>query len=191
MSASKPPIRPSARTAILRAAAAVYSASPGSSIERVAEAAGVSRATLFRHFTDRDDLIRSAGRECLSDLHEALTRADLGRGDARARLLRLLEVLIGAGLQWRFAFAFGDLLDDPSLADATARLDRHVEPVIDAAVSAGLLRDDVPEAWFREAFDALLFATWTVVERGQVARADAPAMMLRTLLDGFGKGRRA
>lgn len=190
MTNPKTPIRPPARTAILRAAAAIYSVSPSASIERVAEAAGVSRATLFRHFADRDDLIRSAGRECLAELDGALGSADLRRGDARSRLLRLLDVLIGAGLQWRFAFAYGDILDDGSLAKAAARLDRHVDPVIAAALREGLFRKDVPEAWFREAFDALLFACWTVVERGRVARADAPALLLRTLVEGFGKGRR-
>ncbi len=191
MSALEKPIRPPARTAILRAAAAVYSASPSATIEQVAQAAGVSRATLFRHFSDRDDLVQSAGRECLANLDRALESASLGRGNSRSRMLRLLEVLIGAGLEWRFVLAFGDLLDHPAVEKAAAKLDRHFEPVIKAAMREGLLREDLPEAWFREAFDALVFASWSVVERGKVARSDAPALLLRTLLDGFGLGLRA
>lgn len=42
----------------MRAASQVLRTEPDASIEDIAEAAGVSRATVYRHFKNRDDLVR-------------------------------------------------------------------------------------------------------------------------------------
>lgn len=180
-------IRLSARDSIVEAAVALYSQNPKASLEEVAAMAGVSRATLFRQFANRDDLVRAAGMHSLAELEKLLSASDKPRGNARTRLLRLLEVLVPSGQKLRFVFASGDMLGDAALKKASERLDRHIAPVIAAAVRAGLLTEDVKNAWFAEAFDALLFACWTAVAAGTIARADAPALLMRTLLHGFGK----
>ncbi len=183
--------RLTAREAILLAAVDLYSRNARASLDEVAAAAGVSRATLFRQFADRDDLVRVAGLEALDDLEASLAAADLKRGTPEARLLRLLGVLVPAGQRLRFVFASGDMVDDPRLAAASDRLDRYIGPVVRAASKGGVIRPDVDEAWFAEVFEALLFACWTTVAKGAMAPADAPGVLARTLIDGFGQGRRS
>ncbi len=185
------PTRPSKRAVLLAAAMDILARHPGASLDDVAAAAGVSRATLFRQFTDRDDLIRSAGLRALADLERALAGAHLNRGTAEARLLRLCEVLVPAGQRLRFVYVSAGMVDDSTLQGASNRLNRYLEPVIAAAVREGLLRSDARDLWFAEAFDALLFACWTAVGKGTIAPVAAPALLMRAVLHGFGQGRRS
>lgn len=187
MTTGSAPIRPSAREALVRAAIGLFAVREGASLDDVATAAGVARATLFRHFGSRDDLVRAAGLQSLAELEDALRRADLAHGTARDRLLRLLEVLVPAGQKLRFVYRCGDLVDDEALRRAEARLDRHIAPVLDAAVRAGLVARDLGAVWLSEVFEALLYASWTSVARGAVAPADAPQLLMRTLLHGLGR----
>jgi serine phosphatase RsbU (regulator of sigma subunit) len=61
---------------IMRAASELLRAEPDASIEEVAEAAGVSRATVYRHFKNRDDLVelvrRQSGALADANVHDAL-----------------------------------------------------------------------------------------------------------------------
>jgi len=61
---------------IMHAASEVLRTEPDASIEDVAEAAGVSRATVYRHFKNRDDLVRlvreQSGALVDANVHDAL-----------------------------------------------------------------------------------------------------------------------
>ncbi len=64
---------------ITRAAGELLRADPDASIEDVAEAAGVSRATVYRHFRNRDDLVKlvreQSGALADANVHDALRPA--------------------------------------------------------------------------------------------------------------------
>jgi len=63
------------RERLLQAAAELLQAEPEASVEEIAAAAGLSRATVYRHFTSRADLLAAVRRE-------ARTRADANETDA-------------------------------------------------------------------------------------------------------------
>lgn len=77
--------------AILDAAAAVLGDQPDAGLAAVAQAAGISRKTLYAHFPSRDILINALIERATTRVVTALDAADLDTGPADAALVRLLE----------------------------------------------------------------------------------------------------
>ncbi|MBC8068009.1 MAG: TetR/AcrR family transcriptional regulator [Deltaproteobacteria bacterium] len=160
---------------------------PGASLDEVIARSGVARTTLFRHFPQRNDLVRAAGLAALEAVEHALASADLGTGGARDRLLRVFEVLVPHGVKVHFVFVTAEILDDATITAATRRLDPHIMPVMEAAARAGEIDPSIAESWCDDVFDALLYCSWLAVSKGRVAARDAPALLLRTMLHGLGR----
>jgi AcrR family transcriptional regulator len=178
--------RASSRDALLGAALRVLTTNPGATIDDVVAASGVSRATMFRQFPTRTALLREVGVVAYAALSDALASSIVDDGDATAGLRRLLGVLVAHGEQLRFLVSAVELYDDPVLDAASLDVDRFIVPVVDAARAAGVLRADVNKDWLWAAADALIFAAWTEVSRGTIARNDATAFVESALLHGFG-----
>ena len=176
----------SARNRLLRAAATVWGADPSASLDSVARAAGVGRATLHRYFTSRTELMQSAALDGIAALADALEHAGCFRLDAAPALQAMVDVLVPFGDRLHFLLVCGDLMGDPAVAAAEAEVDARLHRVLDIAVADGLLRADVPRAWRFRAIEALIYSAWTAVAAGELARLDAPALVHSTLLRGLG-----
>lgn len=177
------------RQAVMDAALRFAMLRPSASLDAIAEAAGVGRATLFRHFPNRKALLRAAGRQVLERVEERLAAevpTPRTAAEVRAALRAMFTVLVEAGLPLHAVFAAPGLADDPALRAATKRLDRCIDPLLAAAVASGVLRSDLDETWLAAAFDGLLYAAWTAVREGRIDAAAAPDRLLDTLLSGFG-----
>jgi serine phosphatase RsbU (regulator of sigma subunit)/DNA-binding transcriptional ArsR family regulator len=75
------------RERILEAAGKLLEQSPGASLGEIATAAGVSRSTIYRHFTDRDGLLEEIGerpRTAHQQTEELLPAGGLGREEPTA-----------------------------------------------------------------------------------------------------------
>mgnify|MGYP003591970312 CR=1 FL=1 len=110
-------------------------------LELVTAQAGVSRATLYRNFPDRDALM-SALLERTFEKMEALAQQLEGRGDALFRVLEQMAHLVAESApvsdHWRATDRSG-----PALAGAQRRLTRMVKPLLQQAIAAGVCRADL------------------------------------------------
>src|SRR6185312_1164151 len=96
-SAAGPVLRRAARP-LLDVAAAVLVANPGASLAEVAEAAGVGRTTLHKHYATRDDLLRAVAHRALDLWDDAVT----GVVDAGGDLAALVAAMVPIGPQLAF-----------------------------------------------------------------------------------------
>jgi hypothetical protein len=76
--------------------------------------------------------------------------------------------------------------DEQLLLRQSAELDEPIIRQVRAAREAGALRSDSPEWWGGSAVYALVYVAWEGMQRGWLARLDAPELVLRTLLRGEG-----
>jgi AcrR family transcriptional regulator len=143
------PVRLSSEEALLLAARGVFQKNPGASLDDVATAAGVGRATLFRHFPTKTELQRAVFVRALREVEQAIEALGLKpvRGAAKAQLSLLLRTLLSVGAELRFILSAAELFDEPSVVAAADRVYARVDPVLTAAVREGVLRDDVPLGW--------------------------------------------
>src|SRR5579862_5787922 len=92
------PLRRGTRPSLLDVAAEVLVADPAASLAEVAEAAGIGRTTLHKHYATRDDLVRAVGHRAI-DLWEQAVSAVTGEDGG---LRELIAAMIPNGPQLAF-----------------------------------------------------------------------------------------
>lgn len=173
------------KEALLAAAATTLSKNPGASLSEIAAKAGVGRATLHRHFPARDDLIRELALESLRQTDAATAEIPFETIAAAEGLRRVLEAVVPLGDRYRFLTQEPAAAQGPEIAEAYGRQLAGLAELAEAAKAEGSLAPEVPTAWAVAAFDALVYAAWSAVDDGAVARRDAAALAFRTLTDGL------
>ena len=67
-------------------------------IDQIAQAVGVNRAIVYRHFTGKEELFALTLVEYLDELHDALAAADASGSDAADRLTRITGAFVDYGI---------------------------------------------------------------------------------------------
>ncbi|MFI1759144.1 TetR/AcrR family transcriptional regulator [Streptomyces sp. NPDC020571] len=172
------------REQVLRSAAALLTRKSTATMDEVARAAGLSRATLHRHFAGRDALVRALESLGIAECEAALAAARTDEGpaaDAVRRLVRAMEP--SAGLL-AFLYTENQLFEGEEQNEGWARIDAGLTALFRRGQESGEFRIDLTPAWLTEALYGLLASgAWAVAE-GRVARNDFTHMIVELLLGG-------
>ena len=169
------------RTLLLDAADKVFSKhGVHVALELVTAQAGVSRATLYRNFPDRDALMGALLERAFEAL-ETKAQQLQGRDDALFGVLEHMASLVADSApvsdHWRAADR-----DSPVLAGAQRRLTRLVKPLLQQAIDAGICRPDL------SAQDVILVSSMLgscLRGRTRAQRRSLSRRALNLLLDGL------
>ena len=179
------------RNDVLGAAQRLLNSDPGASMSTIAEAAGVSRATLHRHFDSREALLVELGTRSLDQGEQRLDDADAegvaASGDAdriRTAIQSLVLGYVDDSDDHAFALTDHVILANAAIIERTQRLADREGVLLAAAQAAGVLRADLPLRWLGHAIYGQLVAGREAVRLGDVARRDVPRLVLSTLLTG-------
>jgi AcrR family transcriptional regulator len=178
-------IRPSTRDAIIEAAFAVFSKDPSAALSEVSTLAGVGRATLHRHFSSREDLIRALAKIANQEMDDAVDAACANVASYSEAARKSLHALIPLGDRYGF-LELEPIDDDPELKAAFERQKRETEEMVDAAKREGLFDPSIPTSWIVQAYDHLLYAGWESVKAGESTPDQAADLAWRTLTAGLG-----
>ncbi|MGW2644544.1 TetR/AcrR family transcriptional regulator [Streptomyces sp. NPDC001393] len=172
------------RDQVLRSAAALLTRKSTATMDEVAKAAGISRATLHRHFAGRDALVRALEALGIEECEAAVDRARLDEGPASEAVRRLVrEIQPAAGL---LAFLYGEsqLWEGDRQNEGWLRLDARIGAVFQRGQQAGEFRIDLTPVWLTEALYGLTAScAWAALD-GRVAARDFPTMVAELLLGG-------
>lgn len=184
------------RDAVLAAAVRVLSERPDASMREVAEASGVGRTTVYRHFPARDDLVRALFRRVFDEAQEIAERhvaagraAWAGGEDADA-----LEVVVGLtvafaelGERYRFLGVHREL-EHEQLDALTA--EHGTEPLgsyLADAQARGELRDDLTVPWMLDVVHGLTMTAAQHVRQGGATVAALRPMLAATVRGALGR----
>ncbi|MGW0604704.1 TetR/AcrR family transcriptional regulator [Streptomyces sp. NPDC002640] len=172
------------RDPVLRAAAELLTRRSTATMEEVARAAGISRATLHRHFAGRDALVRALEELGIAECEAALEAARPEEGpavDAVRRLVREMQPCAGL---LAFLYSENQLFEGEELNAGWLRVEERLTGLFRRGQESGEFRIDLSAAWLTEALYGLLAAgSWAVAD-GRVARNDAGRMVVELLLGG-------
>jgi TetR/AcrR family transcriptional regulator, mexCD-oprJ operon repressor len=172
------------RSGTLRAIAERFWIDPNASIAVLADAAGLSRRTLYRIAATRGDLIRLLHQEAVLATRRAMQDAGVEQGPWRDALGLLVERFVLEGPIYAFW-----VIGAEGNPDFEAEL-RHYRAVMIAfferAQDEGGLSRQHTALWMLEAFDGLLLASLSARRNQSAPVGDLPALVLDAFIRAFG-----
>ncbi|MFS0697506.1 TetR/AcrR family transcriptional regulator [Streptomyces nitrosporeus] len=172
------------REQVLRSAAALLSRRSTATMDEVARAAGIGRATLHRHFAGRDALVGALEELGIQEFDAALDAAALDEGRAEDGLRRLVAALEPSAGLLSFLVAENQLFEGDQVNEGWDRLDARIAAFFRHGQERGEFRIDLTPAWLAEALYALIASGAWTVQTGRVARRDFSYMITELLLGG-------
>ncbi|MCC5581574.1 TetR/AcrR family transcriptional regulator [Microtetraspora sp. AC03309] len=171
------------RDAVLATAMRLLGQKPEASIQEIADASGVGRTTVYRHFPSREDLVRALFAMVV-DEQRAVAAAAIAEGDTAAAILRRLgPEIVGIGERYRFLDTHRDLVIDDPL--------KHPSPAesllawLVAAHGRGEIRTDLPPDWSYAMIRALAVGANEEVVAGRRSPEEAGRLLGDTLVRAF------
>lgn len=168
--------------AILDAAAHVLSEHGSSAnMADVAAAAGVSRATLYRYYPDREALLAAMASHALADAAARLADAGLERAPVEEAIERIVRAMITVGDRYS-VIVREHVKFDP--AEAERLLGAPMRAVFARGIESGLFRQDISAEVLLELFGGALLAAVKLAERRKLGVEEASAATASVFLDG-------
>ncbi|BCB74524.1 TetR/AcrR family transcriptional regulator [Phytohabitans flavus] len=152
------------------------------SMTDIAEAAGVSRATLYRYFPNRQALLRALTEVAFADLSSRIADAKVDTVPIDEAIARLTRAMLAATSKYRALTLFEKSPSD--LAEADQVLIEPIRTLFRRGDAEQAFRADLPIETLVEIYIGLLEATVRRVLRGRFGVEEASAAMTGVFLRG-------
>ncbi len=172
------------REAVVEAAIVALAADPNASMADIAEAAGVGRTTVYRHFDTREELIGELFQRVVAEARQA-TGSVIESGDDTATTLRALgPAMVEIGERFRFLHSHIEI-GAAALADSIEIADDPVRMLLVEGQERGSIRADAPIGWMQSLMQSTAMATMDQVHAGQLSLEDAGRLLGDTFVAAF------
>jgi AcrR family transcriptional regulator len=178
-------MRVKTRPNILEAARNVLTRNPDAPVHEVADAAGISRATFYRYFPSRDDLIRELTQEAWLDLETALNEVLSENSRGEEKLLALCEVMVPLGDRFIFVLHEQSIESGAKIEFLLKSGGLKIALFIEDLKAEGIIRTDIHSIWIRSVFYSLIYTAWLRIRNGSISQQEAPKLVYQTLLKGL------
>jgi AcrR family transcriptional regulator len=152
----------------------------------VAAAAGLARATLYRHFPSREDLVGTIRTQAFDEFERVVATARLDEDPPLDGLRRLIDGIIEVGDRYRFLLA--EPPAEPRGDPRRKREERMRKPVLallERAQRRGELGSELTPLWATQVLAALIDAALHAINDGQMTPPGATEIVYRTFTVGF------
>ncbi len=167
---------------LLDAASGALARDPEASLGDVAKLAGLTRATLYRHFGSRENLIAALREDALACAHDVIAGARIDEGTAVEALGRVVTGIISFGGRFRPLLVEG-AARDPEFLRQRQEAFAPVAAIVARGQQSGEVRTDVSAQWVATALTALMAAA--VRSAPEMSGTDVAETVLDTLILGI------
>lgn len=171
------------QAAIAEAAMRVLADQPGASMAEIADASGLGRATLYRHFRTRTELVHAIQRQALETAGEAIAACGLDDVPVPIALECAIRALVGIGDRYRVLARETSL--DPRLLESQEAVAGPLLATVLRGQQHGELRRDLPAVWILATMANQLVLALREIGAGRLAPDEAAFIVTETLLAGI------
>lgn len=152
------------------------------SLTDVAGAAGVARATLYRHFPTRERLLQALSAAARDAIAARLAEADLDAVPVSEAIARVARVIASGGS--KYAAVAGRFGTPDNAGDAEQQIGTMIESLLRRGIDDGTLRRDLPVDELAVTLGSLLRAAARLTADHQAGVEKAAALVTSVFLHG-------
>lgn len=182
VSVARPALQQRVAQVILDAAARVLARSLDATMADVASAAGVARATLYRYFPSRGELLDSVAVVAVGDATTRLAASRIHEVPADEGIVRSVRALVDTGDSLVVLAQHGS---GRRRGDLDRGILRPLRELLERAQADGVLRTEIPSAWLAESLVAVVISF--VLSSATLGQEDTIAAITTLFLDGARK----
>src|SRR4051794_36216899 len=173
------------RRTVLDAAVALLAQRPQATMQEVADASGLGRTTVYRHFPRRQDLIDALYAEVLRESGRTVREAIEQAGSARELLCNLRQRVIAIGDRSRFLDAHPELRERTLTGAGDEEGRDPLGSYLIEAQARGEVRRDLPVSWMLTTMRGLAVVAMVEVGAGRMTVDEAGAHVGETCASAF------
>jgi TetR/AcrR family transcriptional regulator, mexCD-oprJ operon repressor len=173
------------RDELLSRAAASVTANPGASTAEIAEAAGVSRATLHRTLGGREKVLEAIYGWLLASCDRIFDAAGIDDGEVLPALDRLVEDSYPLAQSYWILIATPELERVPELKEKLEAQDARLERFFTRGQADGVFRPDMPPRWLAYSLGSQVMSAWYLVDEGHAGAREVPRLVRAATLEGL------
>jgi AcrR family transcriptional regulator len=171
------------RQTVLDAAVTLLAERPQATMQEVADASGLGRTTVYRHFPKRQDLIDALFEEVLREAAEAIDRALESPGSPRRLLCDLGPAMVAIGDRYAFLDAHPELQE--RALSLSAEAGNPLGTYLATAQERGEIRRDLPVHWMLTTLRALAIVAMVERRAGRMTAEEAGTYVGETMASAF------
>jgi AcrR family transcriptional regulator len=171
------------RQTVLDAAVALLAERPSATMQEVADASGLGRTTVYRHFPKRQDLIDALFDEVLREAAQAIGRALESPETPHKLLCNLGPAMVAIGDRYAFLDAHPELQE--RALSVSSEEDNPLGVYLAEAQQRGEIRDDLPVHWMLTTLRGLAIVAMVERRAGRMDADEAGTFVGETMASAF------
>lgn len=174
------------RNALLEAGIEILLANPKASLSEIALKAGVGRATLYRHFETREQLVIALAQESLEMTDEAMQPIKTMGLQGKPAIEAMFDAIMPLASRYHFLLNLWNIVDDdPVITDIYNRQLNELSLRVEEGKSEGSISSDFTSSWIISLIDSLIFSGWWAMANEGLTSIQASGYAKASLFNGI------